>query len=537
MPYLLPDDLEQQLATLAQQKNCQIADLIREWINTNTATAAAPQDFRALVENIPDLIARYDRQGRYVYVNPALEHYSNQRMADVIGTTLGGAAFTPQTIAFMNEKLQQVLDTGQNLKIEFQATLSDEPQHFETWLIPEMDHAGIVQTVLTVTRDITEHKNMARRLQQNKMRYQAIVESQIDLVCRYTPNTVLTYVNDAYCRFFGKAREELVGFSFLTHSPQDQHESIRRRIAVLLQDPSPEVANYRSVLDDGREFWIQWVDHGIVDEHGQVIEVQAVGRDITQLKQLEEQRIHAAALEAELAKERELMALKDQFLSMVSHEFRAPLSVIKASDDILYHYANRMTPDRIQEHAQRISGQVAQMTQLLEDMLTLDRLRSGGTDLKLEPVQVDTLCRSIVEHFSLSDKQQHHITLNLPPSIPHLNADPRYLNRIIGNLLSNAIKYSRPGSIITLSVSYDDHNLMIDIADNGIGIPPQDHHHIFDTFFRAGNAQEFDGTGLGLAIVKQHVEAHGGSISFSSEVGQGTVFQVRLPNIQPARAG
>src|SRR5690606_4282807 len=200
----------------------------------------------------------------------------------------------------------------------------------------------------------------------------------------------------------------------------------------------------------------------------------------------------------------ELMALKDQFLSMVSHEFRVPLAVIKSSDDLLYHYATRMTPERIQEHAQRISDQVVQMNQLLEDMLTLDKMRGGVTDLRLEPVQIDALCQSIVDHFSLSDKQQHALILQKPPQIQPVNADPRYLNRIIGNLLSNAIKYSPPGSPITLSLSYDAHDLLIDIADSGIGIPPQDHVHIFNTFFRAGNAQDYDGTGLGLAIVKQH---------------------------------
>jgi signal transduction histidine kinase len=110
--------------------------------------------------------------------------------------------------------------------------------------------------------------------------------------------------------------------------------------------------------------------------------------------------------------------------------------------------------------------------------------------------------------------------------------DARFLNRILGNLLSNAIKYSPAGSQVLLAVKREDSDVLIQVEDQGIGIPEDEQARIFDSFFRAKNAQDFDGTGLGLAIVQQHVQAHGGSISFTSQPGQGTIFHVRLP--QPA---
>src|SRR5690606_6494012 len=186
-----------------------------------------------------------------------------------------------------------------------------------------------VEDLIRMWLNADDDQDVLRRLHKSETRYQAIVQSQIDLICRYTPDTVLTFVNDAYCKFFQKSRDELLGRSFLILNPQEQHERSHRRITAVLRNPGPEIAIYNVVMPDGDIRWIQWVDHGVVDEHGQVVEIQAVGHDITELKRLEEQRVRTAALEAELTAEREANELKNRFISTISHEFRNPLSVIK----------------------------------------------------------------------------------------------------------------------------------------------------------------------------------------------------------------
>lgn len=522
MGYTIPDDLAQALAALAKQHHSTIDDLLRGWL----AVPPISESFQALAEQYPYPIARFDRNLRHTYVNPAYVSASGLVNETFIGKTHLEVGFDPDLSHAAMNTLRQVFEQGQQLNMNVSYETPCGLRHFDVRLMPEFAaDKKTVQSVFAITFDISEQ----RRLRTSEEYYEAIVESQLDLICRYTPDTVLTYVNDAYCQALQKTREELIGTSYLTFSPPEQHASIRARIEQVLIDPSPAIATYRNYTASGAERWVQWVDHGITDEYGRVVEIQAVGRDITTLVQLEAQHIQAASLQAELAKERELMALKDQLTSILSHEFRTPLTVVRASTEMLKHYRDRMLPERIEEHLDRIEAQVVQMTQLMDDMLTLDRIRAGALELRTEPLDIVALCRSIVEHFVLIDDHHHHIDLRAELDDARFVGDVRYLNRVLSNLLSNAIKYSPAGTSVQIRLQRTDSSLIITVRDEGMGIPLEDQGRIFESFFRAKNAQPINGTGLGLAIARQHVEAHGGTITFQSTPGKGTTFYVRLP--------
>lgn len=526
MGYTLPDHLAQALAAAAKAQHSSIEDLLHRWL----AVPPSSESFRVLAEQYPYPIARFDPDLRHIYVNPAYVSTLSLAGETYIGKTHADLAINEDIMKASMTMLRLVFAQGQPLNMNTVYNTPSGPRHFEVRFVPEFspDQAA-VQTVFAISFDISDHISTARRLHDSEQYYRAIVESQLDLICRYTPDTILTYVNDAYCQALQKSREELIGTSYLIFSPPEQHDQIRARIRQVLHDPSPAVAAYRSYTASGTERWVQWVDHGIVDMYGQVSEIQAVGRDITALVRLEEQHIQAAALQAELAKERELMALKDQLTSILSHEFRTPLTVVRASTEMLKLYRDRMLPDRVDEHLDRIEAQVVQMTQLMDDMLTLDRIRAGAMELHTEPLDIVELCRSIVDHFVLIDGQRHHIAMYADLDDARFVGDVRYLNRVLSNLMSNAIKYSPAGTAVQLQLQRTDNSLIISVRDEGMGIPPDDQAHIFDSFFRAKNAHPINGTGLGLAIAKQHVEAHGGSISFQSAPGKGTTFYVRLP--------
>lgn len=132
-------------------------------------------------------------------------------------------------------------------------------------------------------RDISERKRLEKELRHNEQFYRGLVESQIDFICRYTPETILTFVNDAYCRFFGRSREQLIGSSFLELTPDIEQQPIFARIEAVQQDPSPDVRIFHTYDVDGKKQWIQWVDYGIRDETGAVTAIQAIGRDVTEL--------------------------------------------------------------------------------------------------------------------------------------------------------------------------------------------------------------------------------------------------------------
>lgn len=236
-----------------------------------------------------------------------------------------------------------------------------------------------------------------------------------------------------------------------------------------------------------------------------------------------------------LESEKELSQLKSRFVSMTSHEFRTPLTTILSSSEALQHYGDRWSDEKRQAYFQRIRNTVQHMNRLLEDVLAIGRADSGRVVIQPVAIDIEAFCRSLVEELELGIQAHHQIKLWVGPRPgPELPAwvwlDEGLLRQILGNLLGNAIKYSPTGGEICFELTYPSPNeLVFQVSDQGIGIPPEELPRLFESFHRANNVGTLPGTGLGLAIVKRAVQACGGEISVASEPGVGTTFKVRLP--------
>ncbi len=248
----------------------------------------------------------------------------------------------------------------------------------------------------------------------------------------------------------------------------------------------------------------------------------AIGNDITERKQAERARL-------EVYKERELLELKERFISRMSHEFRTPLAVILSSKETLEHYFDRLTPERRQEKLHQIEEHVRYITALLDDVLLLSKGQAGKMEFQPVPMNLMIVCQTMFEQIQLIDKTEHKFTFTASGVLEGIKVDERLLQHILINLLSNAIKYSPEGGEVRLALSRDGDAAVIQISDEGIGIPEEDQVHLFEPFRRASNVKSIKGTGLGLAIAKESADAHGGAIICESEVGKGTTFTVRLP--------
>ena len=230
-----------------------------------------------------------------------------------------------------------------------------------------------------------------------------------------------------------------------------------------------------------------------------------------------------------LKKEKELNELKSRFVSMASHEFRTPLSTILSSVNLLEKYGNDSKYDEKRvKHFERITSNVRNLTSILNDFLSLDKLQEGKIECYKEAFNIKDLFTTIVEEQNdqLKNGQSMAFTFFGEQNV-HL--DKHLIKNIALNLLSNAIKYSDEDKEIKLDVDVLEKKVIIKIRDQGIGIPEDDKQHMFERFFRAKNATNIQGTGLGLTIVKRYLDLMNGTIDFESEYMEGTTFIIKIP--------
>ncbi len=236
-----------------------------------------------------------------------------------------------------------------------------------------------------------------------------------------------------------------------------------------------------------------------------------------------------------LEKERELNDMKSQFMTIASHEFRTPLATILSSASLIGRYALTEEDEKRQKHVQRIKSAVKNLTEILNDFLSIGKLEEGH--VQSVPVRVDlpVFCQELMEEMQgvCQEGQRIHYQHQGPAKAW---LDQHLVPNVLINLLSNAIKYSEPQSEIRLRTRVENENVHFEIQDQGIGIPENDQPHVFDRFFRAHNAGNAQGTGLGLNIVKKYIDLMGGEISFKSAPGSGTTFFVKLPSHAPTAA-
>jgi PAS domain S-box-containing protein len=234
------------------------------------------------------------------------------------------------------------------------------------------------------------------------------------------------------------------------------------------------------------------------------------------------------ALSKSLEKERELNELKSKFVSIASHEFRTPLSTVLNAASLIQQYKDKGDLEKVDRHIQRIKSSVNHLTLILNDFLSLGKLEEGKIDINKESINLERFLSEISEEMRSSFKEGQQLEILCDHAAEEIFSDQRILRNILFNLISNASKYSEPQKSILLSCSGNQKTTTFSVQDEGIGIPKEDHKHLFDGFFRASNAGNVQGTGLGLNIVKRYTDLLNGNISFSSELGKGSTFIVTL---------
>jgi two-component system NtrC family sensor kinase len=309
----------------------------------------------------------------------------------------------------------------------------------------------------------------------------------------------IVLINEA-CRFaFRLQEQDCLG------KPIEQVISNPDLILMLKQSPAQWAKGGEIRLEDGRIWNCQFTP---IPEVGLAVTMH----DITHLKELDR--------------------VKSEFVSAVSHDLRSPLTAILGYTELI----GRVGPlnERQKEFVKRVQASVQGITALISDLLDLGRIEAG-LDARKELIDLRPLLRQSLESFSafLSEKNQQ-LEVEISPSIPLIWGNAIRIQQMVANLVSNAIKYTPKGGKLGIRIWQEDSQLILQVWDSGIGIPPAEQPYIFEKFYRASNLPEdSSGTGLGLTIVKSIVEDHQGRIWVESTVGQGTTFTVVLPAAEP----
>jgi len=406
----------------------------------------------------------------------------------------------------------------------------------------DLSHRISLETHNEIGRVAAAFDDMAARLQareqqvaaqtaallESEARYRAIVEDQTELICRYLPDGTITFVNEAYCRYFGKRREELLGRSFMPLIPEEDRRSMEAQMTALGRENPVAAIEHRVILPDGEIRWQHWADRAIFDTRGQIGEFAGVGRDITDRKRAEE-ALQQAKEDAEAASR-----AKSEFLAVMSHEIRTPLNGVLGMAELLL--GTDLNPQQ-QRFANMIHRSGSALLATINDILDFSKIEAGRLELDITAFDP----RELVEDTAALLAGRAHekgldLISDLPMELPAtVQGDPIRLRQLLVNLVGNAIKFTEKGEVVIRVRARADAEgntrLHFAVADTGIGITPEVQARIFDSFTQADSStnRRFGGTGLGLAISRRFVELMGGEIGVRSAPGAGSTFWFTVP--------
>ncbi len=378
-------------------------------------------------------------------------------------------------------------------------------------------------------------------------------------------NQIIQEINKSTEQIFGFKKSELVGQSLNILIPKNYHsnhhnhfksfmqEKKQRRMGVgrdiygVKKDGSifPVEAGLNPFTAYGKNFVMALIiditvrkqqENEILDLNEKLEKkVQDRTKKLNQIvKELKQENLKRIEAEAEtkiaLKREIELNELKTKFLSLVSHEFKTPLSGILTSTMLLSKYKLTEQQEKRDKHIATITNKVHYLNNILNDFLSVEKLETGKISYKFETFKLSKVVNEVVYNANMLLKEGQKI--KYPDNIDDisLKQDEKIIELSLSNLVHNAIKYSPEKTTIDIVITQDDTTTYFKIKDQGMGIPENDQKNIFNRYFRAENALLTQGTGIGLNIVKSHLENLKGTISFESIENEGTTFTMTIPN-------
>ena len=524
--------------------------------------------YRAIFENIQDVYFEISLPGIIEEISPSISLISHFTREELLGTSLyhyysdpairerlldklraqervtdyeimlkdKDGSFVPCSITARllrekNDETAKIVGTMRNISERYQFVESLKKSRIELEQRVVGRTAELADANRKIMQELLERRRAEKELRASEERYRAIVEDQTELICRFLPNGILTFVNEAYCRYFNRRREELIGASFMPRILEEDREKITHLSEPVTADSVVCVVEHRVILDNGDIRWQQWTDRKIFDDSGRFIEFQSVGRDITEQRGAEEALKRAKEeLERQNQELKKIDKIKDGLLRDVAHELKTPV----AKQVMQLELAKEMLDEsglagKFGNVLRIMDESIKRQINVINNILDLSRLEEGGRKYKCEPVALDGLVRDVLAYFN-PEITVHQIALSeeLTPLV--IRSDKEMLFHVFSNIVNNAIKYrSREAAPrIHAGVTLQSATARVIIEDNGLGLAPENVERVFDRFYQVSASA--DGTGVGLTIAKIITEDLRGKIWVESDGrGKGTRVFVQMP--------
>jgi PAS domain S-box-containing protein len=389
----------------------------------------------------------------------------------------------------------------------------------------------LLKMVGDIFSNALEKKKVELALANSEKQYRNLVNNLKEVIFKTNSEGMWTFLNPAWTEITGFTVDETLGTNFLNYVyTEDRQKNYELFIPLIERQKEYCRHTIRYNTKYGGTKWIEVHARLILNDRGQIEGITGSLNDVTDRILVEYARKKAEdEIIKSLEREKELNEMKSRFVSMISHEFRTPLTTIFSSTELIERYQSKWSEEKKREHISRIKKSCINLTEMLNLVLTLNKAEAGKLTNNPELMNLNSFFEDLVSEFQLQCQNNHQIIFTNYGFWDDVLMDEKLLRHIFTNLLSNAIKYSPNGGQISLDLIPVNEKILFKISDQGIGIPIKEQQNLFQMFYRANNVGNINGTGLGLAIIKKSVEVLEGSISFESEEGKGTTFFIYLP--------
>jgi PAS domain S-box-containing protein len=501
---------------------------VRDISQQNRAWAAARErerDLLSVLNHVPDVISRYNRDLRFVFTSASVEKHTGFPPEHFVGKSHAELGFPEPLCKFLEDGLREVFATGVPKQVSFELPAPDgELRQFEAVGVPEFGDSGTVESVLTITHDISSRLRAEKELRQSQERQRLAVEAgQVGLWHWDIENNRVEW-SDMIYEIHGLERGAFGGtvedFAMLIH-PEDR-ERVSAELSSALAGRSPYHVEFRAVRPDGQIRWI-YANAKVLFADGKPAQMVGAMLDMTESK--------AAAEALSRANEELRRANEDlnQFAYSASHDLKEPLRMIALYTQLFRRkYSENFDGDGHRYLGYAIDG-ARRMEHLLRGLLTYTEAITSESEAQMEMVNMDRVMEIVRANLMAAiDESGAEVTSDPLPLLPWRETQAV---QVLQNLIGNAIKYRDPERAPRVHVTCERHlrSWQLSVSDNGIGVDARYHDRIFRIFKRLHSPEKYEGTGIGLAICQKIVERNGGRIWIESEPGRGSTFYFTCP--------